>query len=216
LKAEGDFRVAERRRTPKMFLDASAQFAAAAFEIAGNAGLVLTEGTADFGQGLLAGIIKIKAVAVHGWKRSERGFESGDEASEIPLAMRIERKRRNILMRKQIGLFAIAGVERLPAAAIADSINMPLRQDGTEPGLQRTAPVEITEERALTALAVHETKEVGEQRVREFLCVGASVAAFGDSANGGSEVAAILLDKMIPGSLTTFETCGSERQVFRV
>ena len=59
---------------------------------------------------------------------------------------------------KRLALLAIPLVKGFPAAALAKTIDVALRQYGTQPCLQRTPPVKIAEERSFTTLAIHQTE----------------------------------------------------------
>ena len=77
---------------------------------------------------------------------------------QVAIAMRVQRRRSYMAFWKRLGLLAIALIEGFPAAALAKSIDVALRQYGTQPCLQRTSPVKIAEERSFTALAIHQTE----------------------------------------------------------
>src|SRR5712692_8910714 len=70
-------------------------------------------------------------------------------------------------LRRSVASFVLGKLLKAPARA--DRINVPLGEDGAEPGLQRTASVEIPEERTLGALAANQTVQLRKKGIREEL-----------------------------------------------
>src|SRR5260370_16285157 len=60
----------------------------------------------------------------------------------------------------------------LKAAAGADGINVPLGKHGAEPGLQRTAPMKVTEKRTFRALATRQTVQLRKKGIGEITSLG--------------------------------------------
>src|SRR5258708_7998943 len=98
-------------------------------------------------------------------------------------------------------LFAILRIQRFHSTVRADVVHVTLGKHSAQPGLQRTAPVKITEKRAIAALPVHQTEKIGEQGVRKLLRVRAIAAGLGDCSGTGPQAAAIFLDKIFPPTL---------------
>src|SRR5438445_13364973 len=68
------------------------------------------------------------------------------------------------------------------AAARTNGINMALGNNGAEPGLQRTATVEVAEERAVGAFAVRQSVQISKHRIAELTAFPRSGRAAGDCA----------------------------------
>src|SRR2546421_3705227 len=51
----------------------------------------------------------------------------------------------------------------LEAAARTDGIDVPLRKNGAQPGLQRTAPMKVTKERTFRAFAAGQSVQLGKR-----------------------------------------------------
>src|SRR6266550_9221769 len=67
--------------------------------------------------------------------------------------------------RRSLASFIFAKL--LEAAARTDGIDVPLRKNGAEPGLQRTAPMEVTKERTFRAFAGGQAVQLGKKGIRE-------------------------------------------------
>src|SRR6266852_9892640 len=76
--------------------------------------------------------------------------------------------------------------------------------------------MEITEERALAALPVHQTEEIGEQRVGKFLRIRSVAAGLGDCSGGRAQIASIFLYKIFPGGFGTFDAGRGQGQILYV
>ena len=148
------------------FFDGAAKGEADAIEVARDAGFVFGELPADFGEGLLLGIIEAKALLIAGIESGKGCLQSADEKSGVAFAMRIgglnRNGLRNFVRRMPIGRFCVAIIERFKAAAGADGVNVSLGENGAKPGLERAAAVEITEERTLAARAICKAVEFSE------------------------------------------------------
>src|SRR5271154_4939428 len=94
--------------------------------------------------------------------------------------------------------FCIIVVEGFEAAASADGVNVALSENGAQPGLERAATVEITEKRALTAISVGKSIELGKKRVGEFAGFRGSGAAAEHGGSRGAKVRAIGADEVFP------------------
>src|SRR5882762_4828561 len=68
-------------------------------------------------------------------------------------------------LRPFIAGFVLAKLFEAPART--DGINVPLGKNGAEPGLQRTASMEVTEERPFRARAACQTVQLRETGIRE-------------------------------------------------
>src|SRR2546421_390238 len=80
----------------------------------------------------------------------------------------------------------------LEAAAGTDGIYVPLSKNGTEPGLQRTAPMEVTEERTFRVLAAGQTVQLGKKGIRKITSFGGTRVAAKNRGRRGAQVSAVL------------------------
>src|SRR5713101_4608834 len=117
-------------------------------------------------------------------------------------------------LRWSVASFVLAKL--LEAPARADRINVPLGEDGTEPGLQRTASVEIPEERTFGALAASQTVQLRKKGIREVTGIRGTCFATQNGGGGRAQVSAVGGEKMLPGSFTSFATGASQGQIFEV
>jgi hypothetical protein len=89
-----------------------------------------------------------------------------------------------------------------------------LRENRAEPGLQRTAPVKIAEQRAFAAGAVHKPVELGKEGVGEIAGRRRTGAAPKNSCGSRAQIAAILADKVFPGRFAVFKASGGQGEIF--
>ena len=101
------------------------------------------------------------------------------------------------------------------AAGGADGVYMPLGQHRAQPGLQRTSPVEVTEEgSAIGAFA--NAVEFSKQGVCQFPGGRRVWRTTQKKGCDRAQVAAICCDEVIPGGGVAFGTAASERQILQV
>src|ERR1700682_3424415 len=117
-------------------------------------------------------------------------------------------------LRPFIASFALAKL--LEAPARADGINVPLGKNGAEPGLQRTASMEVTEKRPFRALAARQTVQLRKKGIRKITGIRGTRFAAKNRSGGGSQVSAILIEKMLPGHLASFGAGGGQGQIFEM
>ena len=129
--------------------DIATKIAADAVEIAGDAGLVFTEGAADFGESLLLGVVKAKPLTVASIEGSQGKIESSSEQSYVARTVRVGERlaARGDGMDLRYALRAIVVIEFGESPVGANGVDMALGEDGAEPSLQGAAAVEIAEER---------------------------------------------------------------------
>ena len=96
----------------------------------------------------------------------------------------------------------------LEAAARTDGIDVPLRKNGAEPGLQRTAPMKVTKERTFCAFAAGQTVQLGKKGIREITGIRGTRVAAKNRGRGRAQVSAVLSEKMLPSRLTSFGASG--------
>src|SRR2546423_2269368 len=124
-----------------------AGFAAGALEIAGGAGLVLTEFAADLGQGLIGCVVEAEALFVARVEQAEGDFEGAVEERDELGAVRVVWRGGDVCdgLRRGEGRCGrgrgtvVGGFDWSEAAAGADGINVALGEDGTKPRLERTS-----------------------------------------------------------------------------
>src|ERR1700676_888025 len=89
------------------------------------------------------------------------------------------------------------------AAARSDRINVPLCKNGTEPGLQRTAPMEVTKERTFRAFAAGQTVQLGKKGIRKITSFRGARVRAKNRGRRRAQVSAVLGEKMLPSRLTS-------------
>src|SRR5712672_529 len=104
----------------------------------------------------------------------------------------------------------------LEAAARADGINVPLGKNGAEPGLQRTAPMEVTKERTYRAFAAGQTVQLGKKGIREITGIRGTRVAAKNRCRRRAQVSAVLSEKMLPSRLTSCGAGGGQSQIFKM
>lgn len=158
LNAESDLRIVEARSggetticgslpgTQQIF-HGGAQFLTDSFEVARNAGFVFTDGTTDFGEGAVFGVVKLEASTVARFKSRKSGGERLAELIQILFAAGVDGEFDRAGFGRAARLAVGGGiVEGSKFFAGADGVNMALGQHGAQPSFERTAPVKIAEE----------------------------------------------------------------------
>src|SRR6266513_6418494 len=104
----------------------------------------------------------------------------------------------------------------LEAAARTDGIDVPLRKNGAEPGLQRTAPMKVTKERTFRAFAAGQSVQLGKKGIREITSFRGTRVAVKNRGRRRAQVSAVLGEKMLPSRLTSFGASGGQSQIFKM
>src|SRR5712664_940017 len=117
-------------------------------------------------------------------------------------------------LRPSIASFVLAKL--LEAPARTDGINVPLGKNGAEPGLQRTASVEVPEERPLRALASAQTVQLRKQGIREIAGFRGTRFAAKNRGRRRTQVSTVGGEKMIPGRFASFGASGGQGQIFEM
>src|SRR6266699_1323604 len=104
----------------------------------------------------------------------------------------------------------------LEAAAGADRIDVPLGKNRTKPGLQRTAPVKVTEQGALLPFAASQAVQLGEKGIRKLAGFRRTCGAMKNRGGRGAQVRAVRREKVFPGSLASFGAGSRESQISNV
>jgi hypothetical protein len=202
------------------FFDGAAECEANAIQVARYAGLVFGELAADFGEGLLFGVVEPKALFVARIEGGESGLQGADKKSGVALAVGVGRldgnRVRDFLDSLGVGRSSVIFIEGFEAAIGADTIDVTLSENGAEPGFERAAAVEIAEEGAVAAVSIGEAIEFGEERVSELAGFGRSGATTEDGSCGGAKVRSIGGHKMLPSGLAIFHASGGEGQVLEM
>src|SRR5882724_12931262 len=121
-----------------------------------NAGLVLAEQAANLRKCLLFAVVETKSFPLRRFKLREGFAQRAAKQGEVAFTMGIVRMELRSRRRELARILCVVFAEFFEAAARADRINVALSKDGAEPGLQRTAPMEVAEERTSAALAIRE------------------------------------------------------------
>src|SRR5713101_905541 len=183
-----------------------------------DAGFVFAEFAADLSQGLLLGVIQAEAFLVARVEQTESDLNRARKQRQIPFAMRIW----SWLRAGSVdGTSVLHGAARIvgqlrQAGAGADGVHMALREDRTKPGLQRTASVEIAEERALRALSFGQPVQFREKRVRQFAGVRRSCRTAKNRPGRGSKVLLICRNEVFPGRNPAFRASAGKRKILHV
>src|SRR5260370_27246990 len=117
-------------------------------------------------------------------------------------------------LRTRVASFPL--IKFFEAAAGADGIDAPLGKDGAEPGLERTASVEVTEERPFRALATGQTIQLRKKGIREITGFRGTRLAAKNGGRRGAQVTAISGEKMLPGGIDSFGASGGQGQIFEM
>src|SRR4029077_6713254 len=144
----------------------------------------------------------------------ESSLQGTRERCDVALAMRIRGLRSDQRLRRSIASFVLGKLLKAPARA--NGINVPLGEDGAEPGLQRAAPVEIPEERTLRALAASQTVQLREKGIREVTGIRGTRFATQNGGRSRAQVSTVGGEKMFPGSFTSFGTGAGQGQIFEM
>src|SRR6266851_3760457 len=114
--------------------------------------------------------------------------------------------------RLQMSITSFVLAKLLEAPARTDGINVPLGKNGTEPGLQRAAPMEITEERTFRALAAGQTIQLRKQGIREIASFRGARFAAKNRGRRRTQVSTVGGEKMIPGRFASFGASSRQGQ----
>jgi len=128
---------------------------------------MLLEEAANLREGFFFGVVVAEPLLFFPREALERGLKSASEERDVSLAMGISEGRVRGGSREGSCCLRIVVAQFLEAAAGADSIDVALGQNRSQPSLKRTAPVKVTEERSLRALATIEAVEIGKKRIGE-------------------------------------------------
>jgi len=209
--------VGSRVTGAKLRFDEATEFTANAFEAARDAGFVLAEKAPDLGQGFLLRIVEIESAVIAWVQRLEGCVQSGDETSQVFLAMRIEWRTDGRLRGGQGGSgVTVCLLQALPAAMLTNFVDMALCQNGTQPGPEGTAAMKVAEKGTLPAFAIGQPVELSEERIGEFLCVNATAATFGHGGCSSAKAAAVIADEAVPSRFGTMHATAGEAQVLDV
>src|SRR5271169_2822813 len=166
--------------------------------MARRARFMLTEQAADFRERLLSRVVELQPFAVERIERGQAVVQRDEEAPQIAAPMWIDRGCRNKLRRDRFLRFPVFALKRRPSPALPNPVDVTLRKNRSQPRLQGTPAVKIAEQRSFSPLAIDQSEQFRKERIRQFLCVRARTAAFGDRASAGSQVTAIILNEVFP------------------
>jgi hypothetical protein len=138
----------------------------------GDAGFMLTERAANLREGPLFGVVETEPFPLPGFESCESFAQGTAKHGDVALTMRIVRMELGPRMRPLARIVCVVFAQLFEAATYANRINVALSENGAEPGLQRTAPVVVAEKRTSAALAIRETVQIREKRIREFTRFG--------------------------------------------
>ena len=200
----------------KRFFDGPAESKADAIEVTRDAGFMFGELAANFGEGLLLRIVEAQALFIARVEVRKSGLQGTNEKRDVALAMRVGGLYGNGVRNLGGARLGIVVVEGFEAASSADGVNVALSEDGAEPGLERTATVEIAEERALAAGSIGESVEFGKERIGKIAGFWGSGTATENGGCGSSKIGAEGADEMVPRRFAIFHAGGGEGQVFKV
>src|SRR6266850_6090922 len=121
-----------------------------------NAGLVLAQQAANLRKRLLFAVVETKSFPLRRFKLREGFAQRAAKQGEVAFTMGIVRMELRSRRRELARILCVVFTQLFEATARADRINVSLSKNGAEPGLQRTAPVKVAEERTGVALALRE------------------------------------------------------------
>ncbi len=200
----------------KSFFDSAAQDEANAVQIARDAGLMLAELPANFGESLLLGVVQTQTLFIARIESRESRVQRADDKRDVALAVRVSGRSGNTHQILSSAALRLIAIERFEAATGADGINVALGENGAEPGFQRAAAMEIAEEGAFAAVALLQPVEFGKERIREFRSLRRSGAAAQNRSSGGAQIAAIGAEEMLPRGFAIFDASGGKSQILEV
>jgi hypothetical protein len=123
---------------------------------------------------------------------------------------------RDFLKRVSVRRLRVIGIERFETAPGANRIDVTLSQNGTKPGFEGAASVEIAEEGAFAAGAVRKTVEFREERIRQIAGFRRCTAAAENGSSGSAKIGTIGADKVIPCGLGIFHAGSGEGEIFQM
>ena len=102
--------------------------------------------------------------------------------------------------------------QRVEAPARPQAIDVPLRQDCSQPRAQAAAAVKVAKQRLARAAAVRKPIQLAVERVGQLLRRAGGV----DCIGGAEQCGPVAGDEVFPGRLEAFDARGRQRQVFEV
>jgi hypothetical protein len=221
--AEAEFggkAVGGRTAVAKRFFNRAAKRNTDAIEIAGNTGFVFRELAANLGESLLFGIVQTQALSIARVERGDGGLQGADKESGVAFAMRVSGLHGsgvgNFLKRVSVRRLRVIGIERLKATAGANCVDVALGENGTEPGSEGAAAVEIAKEGAFSARAVRKSVEFSEERIRQIAGFRRCRAAAENGGSGSAKIGSVGADEMVPRGLAIFHAGGGEGEIFQM
>src|ERR1700757_2600636 len=97
--------------------------------MARNAGFMLAEQAANFGESLLLCVVEFEPLAVTRIESRQSIGQRGQEAPEIAVSMRVCRGCRNAVRRNQFSFRTVFPLEGLPPAALPQPVDVTLGKD---------------------------------------------------------------------------------------
>ncbi len=110
--------------------DGAAKSETNAIEVARDAGFVFGELSADFGEGLLLGVVEAQSLFIAGIEGCERGVQGTDKKRDVAFPIGVERLDGNGLRDFVGARFCVVLLEGFKAAGCANGVNMTLGENG--------------------------------------------------------------------------------------
>ena len=102
--------------------------------------------------------------------------------------------------------------QRFLAPMASQPIDIPLREDGSQPGDQAAAAVEVAEERLAFAASLAQPEELAVQRIGKIARAATGIERIGRAV----QQRPMLQNKVVPCALVAVGACARQREVFQV
>jgi len=170
--------------------------------------LVFFQEATGFRQGQLLRVVTPEPQTIAVGQSRQRSLERTLNAGTIPRLVRIGRA--GTWCRK--GVRSLVGRQRFEPAGRSNAVDMPLREHGTEPCLERAAAMVIPEQRLPFTIALANAEQLAVNGIGDLACTSRSVESLGCPIESGP----MLLDEVIPRTLVTGCAGAGQRQIFEV
>jgi len=187
-------------------LDVSADLPSRLGQVPRDRGLVLPEGATDLRQRqILCVVVAEPEPVLRGQPRYRRRHRAAHQLDVLGDA------RLGFLFRSR-GRSSFFIGQRFEPTNASDTIDVTLREHGTQPRAQTAAAVKVLEERSALAAALGEAEEFAIQRVRQFPRTTGGI----DGIRCSIQHRTMLTDEVLPGAFVPIRARAGERQIFQM
>lgn len=170
--------------------------------------LVFFQEATGFRQGQLLRVVTPEPQTIAVWQSRQRSLERTLNAGAIFRLMRIGRASTRCRNRVR----SLVGRQGIEPAGGSNPVDMPLREHGTEPCLQRAAAMVIPEQRLPFTVPLANAKQLAVNGIGDLTRTSRPV----ESVRCAIEGRPMLLDEVIPRTLVTGCAGAGQRQIFEV